>query len=79
MAKFMLTTKDNPFDPRFDFDSWYNYDVDKGYNSCALLDRVTPISDQLSEQENDRLIENGIDQIIIYDPLNIYTKIKIDE
>ena len=79
MAKFMLTTKDNPFDPRLDFDSWYNYDIDKGYNSCALLDRVTPISDQLSEQENDRLIEHGIDQIIIYDPLNIYTKLKIED
>ena len=79
MTECALTTIDNPYDPFEQFDSWLMFDTDKGYNSCALLDRVTPISDQLSEQENDRLIENGIDQIIIYDPLNIYTKIKIDE
>lgn len=79
MAKYMITTTDNPFDPSTDFDSWYNFDVDKGYNTCSLLDRVTPISDQLSEQENDRLIESGIDRIIAFDPLNIYTKVKIED
>lgn len=79
MAKFMLTTIDNPYDPNTDFDSWFNYDVDKGYNSCAYLDRVAPTSDQLTEQENDLLISQGIDRIIAFDPLNIYTKVEVNE
>lgn len=35
-----LTTFDNPFDPFEQFDLWYQYDTDKGYNSCAYLDRI---------------------------------------
>lgn len=36
----LLTTVDNPFDPFTQFNEWYVYDCDKGYNTCALLDRV---------------------------------------
>ena len=61
MAKYMLTTNDNPFDPYDQFDSWFMFDVDKGYNSCGLLDRV----------------ERAIDEIIKYDPLNVYKKVSV--
>ena len=73
--KSMLTTFDNPFDPFDEFDSWYRFDVDKGYNSCSFLDRIARTSDQLSDFENEKEIERAIDEIIIYDPLNIYTKV----
>lgn len=76
MAKCMLTTNDNPFDPFDDFDSWYQFDVDKGYNSCAYLARIARTSDQLSDYENDKEVERAIDEIISYDFMNIYKKIK---
>ena len=76
MAKCMLTTNDNPFDPFDDFDSWYQFDVDKGYNSCAYLARIARTSDQLSDYENDKEVERAIDEIILYDFMNIYKKIK---
>lgn len=75
MAKCALTTNDNPFDPFDQFDSWFMYDVDNGYNSCAFLDRVARTSDSLSDGENEAEIERAIDEIIKYDPLNIYKKV----
>lgn len=77
MAKYMLTTNDNPFDPYNQFDSWFMFDVDKGYNSCGLLDRVARTSDSLTEGENDAEIERAIDEIIKYDPLNVYRKVPV--
>lgn len=76
MAKCMLTTIDNPFDPFDDFDSWYQFDVDKGYNTCAYLARIARTSDQLSDYENDKEVERAINEIISYDFMNIYKKIK---
>lgn len=76
MAKCMLTTIDNPFDPFKQFDSWLLFDSDKGYNSCAYLDRIAHTSDQLSEPENDKEIERAIDEIIKYDFRNIYMKVQ---
>lgn len=78
MAKCLLTTKDNPFNPSKDFDSWFNYDqlFDQ---CCSLLDRVARTSDQLSEEENDREIERAIDEIIKYDLSNVYVKVVLKE
>lgn len=75
MAKYMLTTIDNPFDPFNQFDSWIQFDLDKGYNSCAYLDRIARTSDQLSDSENEDEIERAIDEIIKYDFMNIYLKV----
>lgn len=77
MTECALTTFDNPYDPFDQFDSWFMFDVDKGYNSCAYLDRIARTSDQLSEEENDREIERAIDAIIKYDFMNIYKKVKM--
>ena len=76
MAAVAITTVDNPFDPFDDFDSWYRFDMDKGYNSCALLSRLALTSDAFTDKENDAEIERAIDEIVKYDVLNIYRKIK---
>lgn len=75
MAQCMLTTFDNPYDPFDEFDSWYQFDVDKGYNSCSYLARIAKTSDQLSDAENDAEVENAIDEIIRYDFQDIYRKV----
>ncbi len=71
-----ITTFDNPYDPFDNFNSWLMFDMDKGYNSCGLLDRFAKTSDSLSEEENNIIIDKAIDDIIIHDPLNIYKKVK---
>ncbi len=71
-----LTTVDNPYDPFTDFNNWYRYDMEAGYNSCAYLDRIARTSNALSDSENLDEIERAIDEIIKYDFLNVYRKLK---
>lgn len=73
----MLTTFDNPYNPFDDFTSWFMFDaVEKGYNSCAYLARIVKLSDDMSEVEEDNEVERAIDEIIKYDPFNMYKKVK---
>ena len=70
----MLTTFDNPFDPFEQFDSWLQFDKEKGYNSCERLARIARFSDDMLEREWDEENERAIDEIIKYDFMNVYTK-----
>ena len=72
----MLTTIDNPFDPFEQFDSWFLFDVEKGYNSCSRLDRIARIGDDFTQKEIEEEKERAIDEIIKYDFMNVYKKVK---
>lgn len=74
-----LTTVDNPFDPFEQFTSWFMFDTEKGYNSSAYVARIAKTSDQFTEEENNKEIERAIDEIIKYDFMNIYKKVKRKE
>ena len=71
-----ITTFDNPYDPFKQFSDWFLFDVGKGYYTCAYLARIAKTSDQFSEEENNREIERAIDEIIKYDFMNIYKKVR---
>lgn len=70
-----LTTIDNPFNPLEQFDEWFRFDVEKGYYSCSRLARIMVISSQMSDEELMIETERAIDEIIYYDPINIYKKV----
>ena len=72
----MLTTFDNPYDPFEQFTSWRLFDIEKGYNSSERLARFVNLSDELSEVEENIEIERAIDEVIKYDFLNIYKKVR---
>ena len=74
----MLTTFDNPFDPFEQFTDWFMFDVEKGYNTCSYLARITKLTDDMSDQEVNDEIERAIDEIIQYDFMNIYKKVTKD-
>lgn len=70
-----LTTFDNPYNPFTQFQKWFLFDTEKGYNSCAYLARIARTSDEFTEEENEKEIERAIDEIIQYDFMNKYKKI----
>ena len=71
-----ITTFDNPYDPFEQFTQWFMFDEEKGYHTTAYLGRIARTSDQMSDEENDREIERAIDEIIQFNPLNLYKKVK---
>lgn len=74
--KVALTTKDNPYNPFNDFTSWFMFDIQKGYNTCGYLARVTKTDDTMTDEEDDSEVERSIDEIIKNDILDIYKKVR---
>lgn len=75
MKEVAITTTDNPFSPFTQFDDWFAFDVQKGYNTCSLLARVCYTSDSLSEEDQSLAIDEAIDEIIQFDVFGIYKKV----
>lgn len=53
--ELFITTKDNPYDPFKQFNDWYSFDCNRGYNTCALIDRV--MNALFNSNENEELNE----------------------
>lgn len=70
-----LTTFDNPFDPLEQFDNWFLFDIEKGYNSCDRLARIARLNDQMTDEEVMIETERAIDQIIEHDFTDTYKKV----
>ena len=70
-----VTTFDNPYDPFNQFEEWFMFDVEKGYNTCGHLARLTKVTDDMSQREESDDIEKCIDRMIELDFMNIYKKI----
>ena len=74
-----LTTLDNPYDPFTQFDEWYQYDTTNGYNTCAYLARIAKTSNELSDADYNLEVDRAIEEILKFNPLNIYVKVKQKE
>lgn len=75
----MITTLDNPYDPRTDFEAWYMWDTSQGYNTSAYLARVAAVSEDFPEPVKDRQIEDAIDEIISIHNGGMYKKLEIED
>ena len=75
MAQTMLTTVDNPFNPFSQFEEWFAFDVQQGYNSCSYLARIAITSPELSEVEEEESIERAIDEIVRLNVFGVYVKV----
>ena len=79
MAKFALTTIDNPFNPHTQWDDWLRYDQDHGYYTLSYLARIAKTSNELSSSDYLVEVENAIDEICKLNVLGLYTKLVIYE
>lgn len=75
----MLSTVDNPYDPRTSWNEWFAFDTAHGYHTCGLLARLCSTSDSLSEELEIEEIENAIDRILRLDGTNFYQTFEIDD
>lgn len=75
----MISTEDNPYDPRSDFGAWYMWDVGQGYNTSAYLARVASLSQDFPDAVIDRQIEDAIDEIIAMHSGGMYIKLEIND
>ena len=71
----MLTTIDNPFNPFTQWDEWKRYDEDKKYYTCSYLARIAKTSDDLSEADYNKAIDDAIEEIVSLNINGIYTKV----
>lgn len=75
MTRYMLTTKDNPFDPFDEFERWLQFDIAHGYHSCNVLaDRAIVSNGEMSKEEDEQSISDAIDEIIKEFPMIEYKK-----
>lgn len=78
-TEYMLTTVDNPYDPWTRFDEWLAFDTMKGYHSLSFLDRVCSNSNELSEADQDHMIQLAIEEIVQENVSGMWKKISKSE
>ena len=73
--EIMITTIDNPFDPFEQIEAWRLKDIELQHFTCERLARITRLSPEMSDFEKEKEIERAIDEIIKYDPEDIFIKV----
>jgi hypothetical protein len=72
----VLTTIDNPFNPKLDYDKWKDWDETNGYNTESYVARLLDMEDINFDVDDDLTINNLIDKvyhdILEQDVLEIY-------
>lgn len=78
MAEFtdyMVTTEDNPFDYWDQFEKWYAFDTNQGYNTLSYVMREAVVSDDMPDSMVSREMERAVDEIVALNLTGNYKKI----
>ena len=70
----MLTTVDNPWNPFTNYDEWFQFDRDNGYDTPGYLARIANVSLDLSDADLGDSIEQAIDEICTLNINGLYKK-----
>ena len=79
MAKSLwLTTVDNPWDPRDQFEQWMAHDIEHGHNTCGVLADEAKTAANLSNADNRYYVEEAIKTLVSKYPW-LYKAVEKDE
>lgn len=70
-----VTTLDNPFNYFTQFDDWYAFDTQKGYNTCSYLARIAKDSSEMSEFDRMKAINDAVDEILKFNLTGNYIRV----
>lgn len=69
----VLTTTDNPYNPRTDYDLWLQWDQEHGYFTQEYLSRLANPEPDMTEEEEESVYQKAIEEILEANVLGIYT------
>ena len=76
MAAVFVTTLDNPYDYFTQFDEWYAFDTEKGYNTCAYLARIAKTSKEMSDADYEQAVNDAVNEIVRLNVTGNYKKVQ---
>lgn len=68
----MLTTIDNPFNPKENYKAWNLWDIDNGYNTASYLARILQNFKMVDDEWTQESIDEAQNIIIDNDMLGVY-------
>jgi hypothetical protein len=74
-ADLVLTTMDNPYNPKTDYPKWKQWDEESGYHTEAFLARLLMMEESFDIDDELGIIaltNKVINDVLENDPLNIY-------
>lgn len=72
MSEPMLTTIDNPYNPRTDYVKWLRWDRDNEYYTQEYLARMADLVIEVDDTTDTAMFDSAINQILENDELGIY-------
>ena len=78
MPSYMLSTSDNPYNPFKDWDLWFAFDTQNGYNSCSYLARMCDAYADASPEDEEKSVNDAIDRIVALNLTGNYIKVDPD-
>ena len=76
LEELFVTTLDNPYDPFTQLDDWTAFDEELGYHTCSLLARFLKTSNELSDEDRSRSIDEAIETLVRLNPNGKYRKVR---
>lgn len=79
MVDQMLSTVDNPFNPFHQFNEWYQWDTRAGYHTLGYLARIAVVSDDLSEADYSRVVDDAMEEIVEENLYGVHCRVTADD